>query len=84
MARNHANDGRVYRAVIVRTYADGRTRTSMFGPYDTPAPAKGLITRAVTDAKRSHGRYRNAAYAHTATGHIESAEVIWMREESSR
>lgn len=80
MARNHANGGRVYRAVITSTYVNGRTVTSHYGPYDTPAPAKGLITRAETDAKRSHGKYRNPAHAHDVVGHIESAEVIWMRE----
>ena len=69
MARQHANNGRIYRAVIKRTYADGRTSTRMFGPYDTPAPAKGLITQAHTYAGNA-----------TVEGHIESAEVVWMRE----
>jgi hypothetical protein len=81
MARSHANNGRIYRAVITRTYEDGSgTFVLTSGPYDTPQPAKAQITLAVNMAKASHGKYRNPAYAHTAEGHIESADVVWMRE----
>lgn len=69
MARNHANTGRVYRAVVVRTLANGTSHKRSYGPYDTAAPAKGLITR-----EECHGR---GAKVH---GWIESAEVVWMRE----
>jgi hypothetical protein len=77
MARNHANSGHVYRAVITRTYASGRTTTQTFGPYDLPAPAKGLITRAEGDARASHGPYRNPAAAFTVSARVETAEVVW-------
>lgn len=80
MAREHANNGRIYRAVIVKAYVQGRTSTTYYGPYDTAAPAKGLITRAGYEAAASHGKYRNPHSAYTVAGHIESAEVVWMRE----
>ncbi|MGW6754543.1 hypothetical protein [Streptomyces sp. NPDC055006] len=72
MPRNHANNGRIYRAVIERAYPDGYRYTSMLGPYDTEAPAKALINRAQREA--------GAFGTHTAVGYIESAEVIWMKE----
>ncbi|MDX3551001.1 hypothetical protein PV729_04310 [Streptomyces europaeiscabiei] len=84
MARNHANNGRIYRAVITTTHLDGSHRsTRVRGPYDSPSPAKAWITRAKNDAKASLGKYRDPDFAHTAEGHIESAEVIWMKEGSA-
>lgn len=79
MARDYAHNGRVYRAVITKTYPDGRTLQLSYGPYDTPAPAKGLITRALAEAERSHGPYRNPRCAYTAVGQLESAEVVWVK-----
>lgn len=82
MTRNHANNGRIYRAVITRTFHNDASRsfTETCGPYDTPAPAKAQISSAVRQGELSHNRYRNPAHAHTTVGHIESAEVVWMRE----
>lgn len=77
MARNHANNGRVFRAVIVRSFVNGRVRTETLGPYDTAAPAKALITRARNDATSSTGRYRNPDNAYTITARVESADVDW-------
>lgn len=77
MARDYAHNGRVYRAVITKTYTDGRTSQHSYGPYDTAAPAKGMITRALCEAERSHGQYRNPSSAHTAVGRLQSAEVVW-------
>lgn len=84
MARSHANSGRVYRAVVAVTYADGSRTVLTYGPYDKPAPAKALITRAVNDAKASRGKWRNPAYAFDAEGHIETAEVVWTRADAER
>lgn len=80
MARNHANNGRIYRAVVVRTMADGRVHTYTYGPYDKPGPAKGQITGWKTAAERSHGERRDPAHAFTVNGWVESAEVIWMHD----
>lgn len=81
MARRHANNGRIYRAVITRTYeVDSREVTTPYGPYDKRHTAQAQITTAVYHAKQSHGCYRDPAYAYSASGHIESAEVIWLRE----
>lgn len=77
MARDHANSGRVYRAVIAKTFRNGRVTTSTYGPYDTAAPAKGLITRAEYESLASHGEYRNPDCAFTVSAHVETAEVIW-------
>ncbi len=77
MARSHANDGRVFRAVITRTYADGRAASRTFGPYDNPAPAKGLITRAAGLAAASRGPRRDPDRAFTVSARIETAEVVW-------
>jgi hypothetical protein len=82
MARNHANNGHVFRAVIVRSFVSGRVRTETFGPYDTAAPAKALITRARYDATASHGSYRNPDNAFTVTARIESAVVDWKEATS--
>ncbi|MFM9669322.1 hypothetical protein [Streptomyces galilaeus] len=77
MARSHANNGRVYRAVVIRHMADGTVDTLTYGPYDTAAPAKGQVTQWETAANRSHGQYRNPARAFTVTTRIETAEVVW-------
>lgn len=73
MARNIGADGRtVYRAVIVKTYADGRTYTAHEGPYTEPGPARARV---------SFWRNRMAAYGdgRTAEGHIEQAHTVWAR-----
>lgn len=77
MARSHANNGRIYRAVVTRRMADGTVDTLTYGPYDTPAPAKGQITSWETAAQASHGQYRDPARAFTVTSRIETAEVVW-------
>lgn len=85
MARNHANNGRVYRAVITIEHLDGSHKSTVtYGPYDSKAPAKALISRAVNAAEASREKRRNLAYAFTAVGHIESAEVVWapIKEDS--
>ncbi|MFF9262016.1 hypothetical protein [Streptomyces longwoodensis] len=71
MARNIGADGRtVYRAVITKTYADGRTYTAHEGPYTEPGPARARV---------SFWRNRMAAYGdgRSATGHIEEAHTVW-------
>jgi hypothetical protein len=78
MARNHANNGRIYRAVVVTASNAGETTTYTYGPYDTPAPAKGQITYWTSAAKQSRNRYRDPAKAFSAVGHVESADVVWM------
>lgn len=82
MARSHANNGRIYRAVIVRRFDSGKVQTYTNGPYDTPSAAKAQITAHESTAKASRNRYRDPANAFDAVGHIESAEVIWMRESA--
>lgn len=77
MGCNHANNGKIFRAVIVRTYVNGKTYTNTYGPYDTAAPAKGQITFAENQAADSHGQWRDPAYAYTATGCLQSATVDW-------
>lgn len=77
MARNHANSGRIYRAVIIRFFVNGRVVTRTYGPYDTPTPAKSLVTQARGAADASHGRYRNPAHAFTVAARIETAAVVW-------
>ena len=85
MARNHANGGRIYRAVITRTFPNdaSRTFTETCGPYDLKHVAQAQITAAVRQGELSHNRYRDPAHAHSVKGHIESAEVIWLREVSA-
>lgn len=71
MARNIGADGSdVYRAVIVKTYADGRTYTAHEGPYTEPGPARARIT---------FWRNRMAAYddGSSAEGHVEQAHTVW-------
>ncbi|AVH58400.1 MULTISPECIES: hypothetical protein [Streptomyces] len=71
MARNIGADGRtVYRAVIVKTYADGRTYTAHEGPYTEPGPARARVTFWVN---------RMTAYGdgRSATGHVEQAHTVW-------
>jgi hypothetical protein len=58
----------------------GEVSTYTCGPYDTKAPAKGQITYWESQAKNSRNRYRDPKYAFSVEGHIESAEVVWMRE----
>lgn len=82
MARNHAEAGRYYRAVITRRFDHGKEVTYVYGPYVAKAHAKARITAHETLAKQSRNRYRDPAHAFSAEGHIESAEVIWMREVS--
>jgi len=81
MARNFANNGLVYRAVITTTHLDGShmsTRTR--GPYDSRGAAKAQITAAENGANASLGKWRDPAYAHNAVGHIETAEIVWKPE----
>lgn len=81
MARRHANNGRIYRAVVTRRHLDGSSvATVTYGPYDTPGAAKAQITYAANQAAESRRPRRDPAYAHTAEGHVESADVVWMRE----
>lgn len=71
MARNIGADGAtVYRAVITKTYADGRTYTAHEGPYTEPGPAR---------ARLSFWRNRFAAYddGSHADGHVEQAHTVW-------
>jgi hypothetical protein len=71
MARNIGADGStVYRAVIEKTYADGRTYTAHEGPYTELGPARARVT---------FWRNRMAAYGdgRSATGHVEQAHTVW-------
>lgn len=71
MARNIGADGStVYRAVIVKTYADGRTYTAHEGPYTEPGPARARVTFWHNRMQRNGG---------TAEGHIEQAHTVWTR-----
>ncbi|MEU0245158.1 hypothetical protein ABZ192_12635 [Streptomyces sp. NPDC006235] len=82
MARNHAEADRYYRAVVTRTFDHGKVVQYVYGPYTSLAPAKGRITAHESLAKQSRSPYRNPEHAFSAVGHIESAEVIWMRESA--
>jgi hypothetical protein len=83
MARHHANNGRIYRAVIIESRNGEAFSTEIYGPYDTAAPAKALITSAENGAKNSRNRYRNPAHAYDAHGWIESASVSWAPIEEA-
>jgi hypothetical protein len=80
MARNHAEAGWYYRAVVTRTFDHGKVVRYVYGPYVAESHAKAQITAHESLAKQSRSPYRNPEHAFSATGHIESAEVIWMRE----
>ncbi|MFJ8900013.1 hypothetical protein [Streptomyces sp. NPDC102370] len=69
MARNIGADGRtVYRAVITKTYDNGRQWTSHEGPYTEPGPARARVSFWRNRMRRNGG---------TAEGHIEQAHTIW-------
>jgi hypothetical protein len=69
MARNIGADGRtVYRAVIEKTYADGRGYTAHEGPYTEPGPARARVTFWANRMARLDG---------SATGRIEQAHTVW-------
>lgn len=69
MARNIGADGStVYRAVIQKTYDDGRAWTAHEGPYTDPGPARARITFWRNRMRRNDG---------TATGHVEQAHTVW-------
>jgi hypothetical protein len=69
MPRNIGADGRtVYRAVIVKTYADGREYTAHEGPYTEPGPARARVSFWRNRMQRNGG---------TAEGHIEQAHTVW-------
>jgi hypothetical protein len=69
MARNIGADGRtVYRAVIEKTYADGRGHTAHEGPYTEPGPARARVTFWANRMARLDG---------SATGRVEQAHTVW-------
>ncbi|MGW0134849.1 hypothetical protein [Streptomyces sp. NPDC003299] len=69
MARNIGADGsRVYRAVVEKTYDDGRTWTTHEGPYTEPGPARARITFWANHMRRRGGN---------ATGRVEQAHTVW-------
>ncbi|WP_053913674.1 hypothetical protein [Streptomyces sp. TP-A0875] len=69
MARNIGADGStIYRAVIQKTYEDGRTWTAHEGPYTEPGPARARLT---------FWRNRMARRGGTAHGHVEQAHTTW-------
>jgi len=69
MARNIGADGStVYRAVITKTYDNGRTYTAHEGPYTEPGPARARVSFWRNRMERNGG---------TAAGHIEQAHTVW-------
>ncbi|MGW3711366.1 hypothetical protein ACWDN6_14610 [Streptomyces albogriseolus] len=69
MARNIGADGStVYRAVITKTYDNGREWTSHEGPYTEPGPARARVSFWRNRMRRNGG---------TAEGHIEQAHTVW-------
>lgn len=77
MARSYANSTRYFRAVIVRTMDTGTVDTYTYGPYDTPAPAKGQITYWEGQAEGSRGKWRDPKYAFSVECRIESTALDW-------
>ncbi|GHC44363.1 MULTISPECIES: hypothetical protein [Streptomyces rochei group] len=69
MPRNIGADGTtVYRAVIHKTYADGRQWTTHEGPYPEPGPARARVTFWQNRMQRNGG---------TASGDVEQAHTTW-------
>lgn len=75
MARSHANNGRIYRAVIEVKHPNGEVTTLTYGPYDKPGTAQGQHTRALREWEWNSSV--------SVSGHVESADVVWMREQST-
>lgn len=74
-----APGARIYRAVIVKTFADGWTSTVYEGPYADLAPARARVTYW-----RNHfARRRNGD---RADGHVEACQPAWTKvpEPASR
>jgi ribosomal protein S16 len=80
-----------YRAVVTTTYTyrDGSTseRVDLFGPYSTPAPARGRVTAAHREAERATSYARHVygsrpsrptdVVARSTEGHVEVSEIAW-------
>ncbi|MFK0142492.1 hypothetical protein [Streptomyces murinus] len=62
----------MYRAVIIKTYADGRTFTVYEGPYAKPGQARGRVTFW----RKHFAANKPGAFA---TGHIEECQPQWQR-----
>lgn len=75
MARSHANGGHIYRAVVEVRHPSGEVTILTYGPYDKPGTARGQLTRSLNEWQ--WGTKGNVS------GHVESAEVVWMREQST-
>lgn len=65
-----APDARLYRAVITKTYADGRTFTEYEGPYAKPGPARARVTFW----RRHFAAHKPGAIA---AGHVEECQPQW-------
>ncbi|AWN05233.1 hypothetical protein SEA_IBANTIK_8 [Streptomyces phage Ibantik] len=57
MARYMAEDEKLYRAVITKTYENGRSVTAFHGPFTTKAPATSVVNekKAILDRQVNHG-----------------------------
>ncbi|WP_432156044.1 hypothetical protein [Streptomyces sp. bgisy153] len=67
-----APDACLYRAVITKTYADGRSYTEYEGPYAKPGPARGRVTFW----RRHFAANKPGA---SADGHVEECRPQWHR-----
>lgn len=82
MPRRMSEDQGAYRAVITMTWEpsetdpQGRTDTTILGPYATRAPARAAVTRAENKAADRYrwGRGGNC----TVDGHVEQA-TAWEK-----
>ncbi|QKV98326.1 hypothetical protein HUT19_42175 (plasmid) [Streptomyces sp. NA02950] len=67
-----APDAKVYRAVIIKSYADGSVFTAYEGPYDKIGSARARVTFWENHfAKRDNGD--------KATGHVEQCQPAWEK-----
>lgn len=68
MRQQKSSLDRVWRAVIRRSYADGRERVEYLGPFGSSSPAAAAVTRALRSPW--HGTVET-------TGVVESSATSW-------
>lgn len=77
MARFMGKSERLFRAVVVRAYADGRVVKLYHGPFTAKAPATSMINGEKATLARQQWAGWSWQGAYSLATHVEQSDPTW-------